>query len=87
MTAKDELEQSVVALLEECVDTTPITQIQSVETAEDNESLFIVLEMGNGTDAFITLTPGEPVCVYRTSPPKPPPRIRHLFSVPARKKK
>ena len=83
MNAADELEHRVVELLEEFThDETPIAEIYSFGFSEDNKTCLVTVSMVDGSDTFITLTPGRPICVYRTKPqPTPVPKVRHLCSV------
>ena len=79
-----ELEHAITsALLAELGrgETTPIREIHSHDFCEDGATLLITLSMGDGSDTFISLTPGRPISIYRTDAPKPPAKVRHLFAV------
>ena len=81
MNSTAELEHAITsALLEELTrDEPPIREIHSCDIAEDGETMVITLSMGDGSDTFISLTPGRPISIYRTAPQPEP--ARHLFCV------
>ena len=79
----DELERTMVLLLEQFAhDETPIAQIHSCDVAEDGKTLVILCVMSDYSDTIISLCPGLPISIHRTSPAPPPaPKARHLFVV------
>ena len=78
MTAGDELQETVSALLDKFA-AVPDVPIAAADYFCDEQGGFLSAELIDGSSIYIMLSCGSPISIFRTATPRPKPR--HLFSV------